>query len=99
MNIKYLPVCPSRVWFIDRLLGAASPLTFASFPVLCKKTVFLSLEIKSTSTGNANVVIIKTHLGNYNNPFVKTERNCKRFFVSTKQPNQAQMRTRFSAEC
>lgn len=27
------PLCPSRVWFIDRLLGAANPFTFTSFPV------------------------------------------------------------------
>ena len=28
----HLPVCPSRFWFIERLLGAARPLTFASLP-------------------------------------------------------------------
>lgn len=25
-----LPLCPSRVWFIERLLGAARPLSLAS---------------------------------------------------------------------
>lgn len=28
-----IPLCPSKVWFIDKLLGAASPFTLASFPV------------------------------------------------------------------
>lgn len=27
-----IPECPSNVWFIDKLLGAASPLTFCVGP-------------------------------------------------------------------
>lgn len=32
-----LPLCPSRVWFIDRLLGAARPLSLASSVVKAVK--------------------------------------------------------------
>lgn len=32
------PLWPSKDWFIDKLLGAARPLAWASFPVKCKNT-------------------------------------------------------------
>lgn len=32
MHRVYSPLWPSRVWFMDRLLGAARPFTFTSFP-------------------------------------------------------------------
>ena len=30
----YIPLCPSRVWFMDKLLGAAKPFAFTSLPAI-----------------------------------------------------------------
>jgi len=78
----YLPVCPSRVWFIDRLLGAASPFTFASLPVLRKKKkneVFLSIEIKAHQ--QVMQMLLKNTVGITTTHLSKLK--AKRFFGST----------------